>query len=370
MLINFIFPGYQGFALLVAEFLLAGGVVLALSIVLTKKADLLEQLTPLSEMWIGMLLLAFVTSLPEAVNSIGAVLIDGALDLGVGNLAGSNMFNIIIIVVMDLVQGSGPILLLVANSQIFVAAGGMLIMGLVGCAIARHIPAAGIPAPGLWVGIAFSTTIFVGFLVVNWLLVSRKEDKVSSPTDSSPSPHHPTNQSTSPLPPPSQTLKNTILIFVITSIGVIISALWLLRICDTMAIRPIILGSNTFTLGHSFVGSFLLALATSLPELFVSLGALKLGRVNMSIANIFGSNIMNMSFIPIMHLVSRQAGFYSAINPATLVMLFAAIIMSTLFIVGLIARKKRSFLFMGWETITILAVYIIAAIMVFRMGAN
>ncbi len=349
------------------EFLLAGGLVLALSIILTKKADLLEQLTPLSEMWIGMLLLAFVTSLPEAVNSIGAVLIDGALDLGVGNLAGSNMFNIIIIVIMDLSQGSGPILLMVANSQIFIAAGGMLIMGLVGCAIARHIPVAGIPTPGLWIGIAFSVAIFVGFLVVNWLLVSGKEEE-SDPANV-PSTNQPINKSTAPILP-SQTLKNTILIFVITSVSVVFSALWLLRICDTMAIRPITLGSNTFTLGHSFVGSFLLALATSLPELFVSLGALKLGRVNMSIANIFGSNIMNMSFIPIMHLVSRQANFYSVINPATLVMLFAAIIMSTLFIVGLMAKGKRSFLFLGWETITILAVYLVAAIMVFRMGSS
>jgi len=243
-----------------------------------------------------------------------------------------------------------------------VAAGGMLVMGLVGCAIARHIPVAGIPTPGLWVGIAFSVTIFITFLVVNWLLVSGKEDDSSSP--------QPIKQSTNPLPPPSQSLRNTIFIFVITSIGVIFSALWLLRICDTMAVRPITLASNTFTLGHSFVGSFLLALATSLPELFVSLGALKLGRVNMSIANIFGSNIMNMSFIPIMHLVSRDAGFYSAINPATLVMLFAAIIMSTLFIVGLMAKGKRSFFFLGWETITILAVYIVAAVMVFRMGSS
>lgn len=361
MLINYIFPGYQGFALLVIEFLLASGLVLVLSIILTKKADLLEKLTPLSEMWIGMLLLAFVTSLPEAVNSIGSVLIDGTLDLGVGNLAGSNMFNIIIIVVMDMSQGSGSLLLTVAASQIFVAAGGILVMGLVGCAIARYIPVAGIPPAGLWCGIGFSLAIFIAFLVVNWLLVSRKEET----EDSSKAEEKPENADT-PLP----SLQKTIFIFVIASIGVVFSALWLMRTCDLMAVHPITIGSSTFKLGYSFVGSFLLALATSLPELFVSLGALKLGRVNMSIANIFGSNIMNMSFIPIMHLVSMQAGFYSEINPATLVMLFAAIIMSTLFIVGLQARVKRSFMFLGWETITILVVYFAAAILVFRMGAN
>jgi hypothetical protein len=77
---------------------------------------------------------------------------------------------------------------------------------------------------------------------------------------------------------------------------------------------------------------------------------------------------MNMSFIPIMHLVAGSAGFYSAISPASLVMLFAAVIMSTLFIVGLLAQSKRSFLFLGWEAVTILAVYLSAAFLVFRMG--
>ncbi len=360
MILDILLPNYQGFALLIVEFLLAGGLVLALSIRLTHAADRLERLTPLSELWIGMLLLAFVTSLPEAVNSIGATLMEGALDLGVGNLTGSNMFNIVIIVVLDVVQGPGPIMLLVKDSQVFIAAGGVLLMGLAGCAIARYVPVDGLPCPSAWTGIAFSVAIFLGFLVVNWLLVHR--DTSSPATDKG------TDTEADEASGPG--LKRTIIVFSAAAVAVVFTSLWLLRICDTMSTRPITFGDTSFSLGHSFVGSFLLALATSLPELFVSLGALKLGRVNMSVANIFGSNIMNMAFIPIMHLVSRNAAFYSAINPASLVMLFAAIIMSTLFIVGLQAQSKRSFCFLGWEALTILAVYLSTAFLVFRMGVG
>ncbi len=359
MLLDILLPHYQGFSLLLLEFLLAGGLVLVLSIKLTHAADRLERLTPLSELWIGMLLLAFVTSLPEAVNSIGATLMEGALDLGVGNLTGSNMFNVVIIVVLDLAQGPGPILLLVKSSQAFIAAGGILLMGLVGCAIARYVPVAGLPVPSVSTGIVFSGAIFLGVLVVNWLLVHRDTGPPAAEKDTE------AEEDTTDTGPG---LKQTSIVFALTAIGVVFASLWLLRICDTMAVRPIHFGSQSFTLGHSFVGSFLLALATSLPELFVSLGALKLGRVNMSVANIFGSNIMNMSFIPIMHLVSRNAGFYGTISPASLVMLFAAIVMSTLFLVGLLAQSKRSFLFLGWEAVTILAVYISTAFLVFRMG--
>jgi len=362
MLTNWL-PNYEGFALLLVEFLLAGAGVLFLSIKLTKTADLLEKLTPLSEMWIGMLLLAFVTSLPEAVNSIGATLMEGALDLGVGNLTGSNMFNVVIIVLLDLAQGPGPILLFVKHSQVFIAAGGILMMGLVGGAIARHVPIAGMAAPSAMTGILFSIAIFVVFLVVNWLLVNRGDNEPGEPEEND---DQQVFEEMATLPG----LKNTIIVFLVTALFVVLASLWLLQICDEMAVRPIALAGRSITLGHSFVGSFLLALATSLPELFVSLGALKLGRVNMSVANIFGSNIMNMSFIPIMHLVSGSAAFYAVISPASLVMLFAAIIMSTLFIAGLLAQSKRSFLFLGWEALTILAVYLSTAYLVFRMGVG
>lgn len=360
MLLDWILPGYEGFALLLVEFLLAAGVVLGLSVKLTQTADRLEQITPLSEMWIGMLLLAFVTSLPEAVNSIGATFIDGALNLGVGNLTGSNMFNIAIIVVLDLLQGPGPILLMVRQSQVFIAAGGILLMGLVGSAIARYIPIPGLAAPTLLTGIGFSIAIFLAFLVTNWLLIDRDDPDPTSAGPSSPPDAH----KTAALP----SLRHTSITFVITAALVVAASIWLLRICNIMALRPISLGRTTFTLGHSFVGSFLLGVATSLPELFVSIGALKLGRLNMSVANILGSNLMNMSFIPIMHLVTGTPNFYAAISPASLVMLFAAIIMTTLFIVGLMARSTRSLFFLSKEAIIILAVYIAAAALVFRMG--
>jgi cation:H+ antiporter len=310
-----------------------------------------------------MLLLAFVTSLPEAVNSIGATIMEGALDLGVGNLAGSNMFNIIIIVVMDLVQGSNPMLLMVADTHVFVASGGILIMGLVGCAIARYIPAIGVPTPAHWTGIIFSIIIFAAFLAINWMLVHRKDNR-PEPTEETAEPVSEKDSANLP------SLSSTVITFIVTSAAVVIAALWLLRICDLMSVRPISLGSHSIVLGKSFVGSFLLATATSMPELFVSLGAMRLGRINMSVANIFGSNIMNMALIPIMHMVSRDPNFYGAINPASLVMLFAAIIMSTLFIVGLLSKSKRSFLFLGWEALIILCVYISAAFLVFRMAAH
>ena len=284
--------------------------------------------------------------------------LDGALDLGVGNLTGSNMFNVVIIVVLDLAQGPGPMLLLVKDNQAFVAAGGILIMALVGAAIACHVPFEALPKPGVATGVIFSVAIVLAFIGITWLLGDRD---ASQATDDDADEESIASDAAIP------SLSHIIISFTVTAIGVVFVSIWLLRVCNVMALRPITLGSETIILGHSFVGSFLLAISTSLPELFVSLAALRLGRVNMSVANIFGSNIMNMSFIPIMHLVSGNAAFYSAISPASLLMLFAATAMSTLFIVGLLIHSRKSFFFLGWEAIAILTVYVSTAYLVFRM---
>jgi len=357
MLTQLFFEQSIGFGLLFGEFLLAALLVFFLSMKLTGFADFLERNSGLSDVWIGMLLLAFITSLPEAVSSIGSTFIDGAINLGVSNLAGSNMFNIVIIVILDLVQGPGPILLLIKDHQVFIVAGGILLMALVGCAIALHIPFAGLDAPGRFTGIFFSIIIIVAFLVITWFLSNREKLEPCSASK--------TLKKNSLV---AGSLRKPVLLFSLTSVFVIIASVWLLGTCDALARQPVTIGENSFQLSHTFVGAFFVAIVTSLPELFVSLGALRLGQVNMSIANIFGSNIINMGFIPIMHLFAGHASFYASISPLSVVMLFTSIIMSTLFITGLLIHSKRSFCYLGWEVTLILATYGCATYLLLSIG--
>lgn len=76
----------------------------------------IADITGLSKTFIGTTLVAFCTSLPELVSTIAAVRM-GAIDLAIGNIFGSNSFNMLILVLLDLVQ-KGPILSSVSNSHI------------------------------------------------------------------------------------------------------------------------------------------------------------------------------------------------------------------------------------------------------------
>lgn len=73
-----------------------------------------------NEMMIGLVLIAFTTSLPEFVVSLSAVKM-GAHEMAVGNILGSNFFNLFIIIILDIFFREGQFLSFVSVSNIYPA---------------------------------------------------------------------------------------------------------------------------------------------------------------------------------------------------------------------------------------------------------
>lgn len=340
------------------EFVLSAWLVVRFAGKLTKYADALEKKTDISAVWIGTICLAIVTSLPEAVTTIGAALLEGALNLGVGNLCGSNTFNLLILVVLDLLRGRTPLLLGVQSGLVVAAGGGVIMMALVAVATGFHQAVAADEGGG-WTGPIMSVVIFVAYFLMSHL--SSRELPISD-----------TSQPVVPAGPAQvyrYTVDRIVKKLVFYAVTLILVAVWLLFVCDALARTPITIGKWNFVLGHTVTGSFLLSAATSFPEFFVCMAALRLGQTNMAVANLLGSNMVNMAFIPVMHLFVWDAGFYGQLAGAPiLVLLCTGMLMSTVFIVGVLARSKRSYFLLGWDTVSILVIYIAGAIMVLRLG--
>jgi cation:H+ antiporter len=113
----------------IAVFVLAAAVILATAPVLTLSAEGIADETGIGQTFAGALLLAVTTSLPELVASLAAIRI-GAYDLAVGNLFGSNTFNMTILFGVDLVYLPGPILAAVDPSQVVAGVGAILLMAI------------------------------------------------------------------------------------------------------------------------------------------------------------------------------------------------------------------------------------------------
>jgi cation:H+ antiporter len=86
---------------LLACFVGSGAAIWALGVALARFADVIAERTRLGGVWIGTVLLAGATSLPELGTSLSAVGLDAA-NLAVGNLFGSSMANMLILAVVDL----------------------------------------------------------------------------------------------------------------------------------------------------------------------------------------------------------------------------------------------------------------------------
>ena len=97
-----------GFAVCAVAILLAGPF-------LAEAADELAEETGLGGTFVGTTLVAFSTSLPELVSSLAAVRL-GAHDLAIGNVFGSNAFNMVLLAPLDAVH-SGPLLAAVSASH-------------------------------------------------------------------------------------------------------------------------------------------------------------------------------------------------------------------------------------------------------------
>ena len=119
----------------------------------------------------------------------------------------------------------------------------------------------------------------------------------------------------------------------------------------------------------SFVGTLLIAGATSLPELVVTVSALRLGAVDMAIGNLLGSNLFGILILAIDDIAYTKGPLLSAVSPAHAISAFAAVIMSGIFIVALLYRPKtRVRGTIGWVSLPLLLVYLFASYAIYMHG--
>ena len=235
-----------------------------------KYGDAIAEKTGLSRAWIGIVLLAVVTSLPELANAISAVIFTNMPDLAVGDILGACMINMFTLACLDLLNWSWrqrSIFFKPKKSNLlssFVA-----IMMLLVAAMALSLSRTIFNWQILNISIYTIIIIVIYFLAQYFLYKYSKEEVFvdkSSYQDIS--------------------LTQTYSYFLLAAVLVIAAGSWLPFIGSEIV--------ATMGWGSTFVAVLFLGLATTLPELSVSFSALRLGEVGMSVGNLIGSNIFNI----------------------------------------------------------------------------
>jgi cation:H+ antiporter len=299
-------------------FLVSAAVLVAAAIYLSKNADVIAKRTGLGGAFVGTLLLASATSLPElltAVNSIN----QGEPNLSGGTFFGSAMFNMALIGVLDLFYRQGRLLHRVAISHALTAGVVMLLLATAVFFIQADLD--------VQLGIIGGETLVIfAFYLMGAYLIQQNSRLVDIETEIS---HTDTSR---PLP----LLGNAIVKFALAA-GVLIFVVPVL-VTSSIEIAEI----TGLTTG--FVGTALLAFVTSLPEVVATFSALRFKAYDMALGNLFGANLFNMFALGIADLFYTQGSVFAALDPSLGFAGILALMMTAIALVGNLARVERRLL--------------------------
>ncbi len=111
-------------------------------------------------------------------------------------------------------------------------------------------------------------------------------------------------------------------------------------------------------LGQSFIGVTLLASVTSLPEVSTTIAAVRMGAFTMAISNIFGSNLIMLMLLLPADVFYRQGLILQKMDDTATFALVSGLVVTGIYIVGLLLRQKKRIFGMGLDSALVLAVYL------------
>lgn len=316
-------------------------------------ADMIATKTGMGHAFMGLVFVAAATSLPEFVTTIYGAWAGEAL-LVLGNMFGGITMQTAILAVVDLLfvtyaltsYPRGPTSALEAT----------LLIALLATLLGLH--SVGEFALPLGVGLG---TVILGAAYVGIVIMLRQYDGVQSwvPVES---------VDAAPRQTPKESKEGPVeipLYRLILGFGLLSSAI---LICGLVLVASASAIAQQSGLGSSFIGMTLLAIATSLPEVSTTISAVRIGAYSMAISNIFGSNLLMVAMVLPADLVYRGAPILGAIDDATAFAIISGILVTSIYLAGLIIRSRRTFLKMGIDSALVLLVYAITLVVFYHLS--
>lgn len=310
-------------------FLVSAGVIVFAAIQLAKYGDVIALRTGLGGMFVGVILMAGATSLPEVLTTISSIN-QGVPNLAAGNLLGSNMFNMFLLAILDIAHRKERLLRKAATKH---ALSGSLTVFLIGLVV--FLVMADIDVSIGWLGIDSLLIMLSYFISMRIIQKSAQSNGVSG--------------SYLDIPEDTPSLKRGLLGFGIASLMLIFITPSMVRTSASIA--------ELTGLGTTFIGTTLVALVTSLPEMVTTLAAARLGADDMAIGNLFGSNLFNMFALGLTDIFYIQGRFLGMIDPSFLMIGMLGLIMTSMGLIGNLARLERRILFIEFDALALVVVY-------------
>ncbi|MGY4689526.1 sodium:calcium antiporter [Salibacterium sp. K-3] len=323
-------------------FVAAAVITVTAAVKLSTYADVISVKSTWGGLMVGTLLLAGATSLPEVTTSLTAVFLDNP-DIAVGNVLGSNMFNLLIIAAFDLYYRKEKLFSRTDVSHAYTASLGILLSLLVLAAlfIRTDLSLFGIGLDSLLI----LSVYIAGIIFINKKTGSLPAEEAAPAVDEEASPAY------------ALSLKHAQAGFIIAAV-VILGAGSLLTVTgDQIAVQT--------GLGSSFVGSFLIAASTSLPEAVAVLVALQLQNHNLALGSILGSNLFNMILLAVSDMGYFHGPIIAASNPVHQITAGAVSLLAAIVLFSVLRGRKKGVRLYPWPSALLVVLYFITSYYIF-----
>ncbi|MBM1172814.1 sodium:calcium antiporter [Microvirga arabica] len=311
---------------------------------LTGYLDAIADRTGIGQAFAGMLLLGGITSLPE-VAAVSTSSWTGNASLAVNNLLGSVAINVLLIALADAVLGRDAITSAIGKSTTLMQ-GVLSITALAFAAMAivsGDVPVSGI---GAWSFALFCYCVFAFWLAAAygrrapWHTVRDEGTAVD------------TSQGAPEFRAPLKQVSLTSLIgrTSLAALVILVAGFALAQAGDAI--------SQLTGLGASLVGLVLVGFATSLPEVSSITAAVRMKRYEMALGDVFGTNLLTIGLLLLADVfyagepVLNTAGRFEAVAA------LLGLILTAVFVIGLLERKNKTFLRMGYDALAAILIFV------------
>ena len=324
-------------------FLIAALVVWIAGTRLVGYVDAISDKSGLGKAFTGMLFLGGITSLPEvaAVSTSAAV---GNASLAVNNLLGTASINLLILALADIRYGRDALTSVAAKPSTLMQ--GVLSM-LLASAVAMLATVGDI---ALWGFGAGSAGLALACVAALWLSSKFESRHVWEVVEEDETEQAKASEGADSEGQGCWSLRRLVTATVIVASIILVGGFFLSTFADAIAART--------GMASGMVGFLLVGLSTSLPEISSVTAAIRLRRYDMAVGDIFGTNLFNIALIFLADVIYRGEPVLASAGQFEVIGSILTILLTGVFIVGLLERRDRTVFRMGFDSVTVFLLFV------------
>ncbi len=303
---------------------------------LTRSGDMIARKTGIGRAWIGLVIISFATTLPELVTSISSILLVKEPDLAAGNCFGSMAFNLLLITFLDLF-GNRNLAVRKLDRGLFLSGGLFLFLLSVTLVSMLSLRYHLLPNLNLWNMNVSSFFIILVYLLTTRIVFTAGEES-GSPSDIPECDDH--DQST---------LTGAFLLYGVAAFCVLVGGILLAETANVIAIET--------GIGQTFIGSTVVGITTSLPEMVVAFTAIRMGAFEMVLGNVLGANLFNLIIVALCDMAYRRGILLNAIDMNHSVTIVLVMFMTIVVFLGQLFPPRRKIMRLGWDSLALFFLY-------------